>query len=294
MISFQREGVGFMANTAKSHTRLENSISLPPSQERVFLPRRLSFPIFYFLLCLVTFACSSQGQATTLISTPTAAPESILPTQPNETTLPAPFESTPSSAALAPTEPLPPTLEPTPLPLQSTALPTVVSNREFDSFVQTVMNGNSNEIVGVYVENVLALRVVQQPANDPAWVSSNDGEATEFLLAFVYAGNIGLLAHNYLAGRYFFSLKAGDLVQLIYGDGSVLDYEINEIREYQALQPRSVDSDFVDLQTGEMLTATNLFYAVYGGDHHLTFQTCIDRDNDSEWGRLFPIAFPVQ
>jgi hypothetical protein len=281
-----------MAKDAKSRTPQKHSLNPPPSPGRNSSTRHLPLSFFFFLLCLSAFACSSQPQASTQAISTSLQASPTLPSLPSftpEVTFPEQINPTPLSTE-APTQ----AELPSPFPSEPPPIPTEASNREFDAFVQTVMNGNSNEIVGVYVENILALRVVQQPSNDPAWVSANDGEATEFLLAFIYAGNIGLLAHNYLAGRYFFNLQDGDVVQLIYGDGSVFDYEINQILEYQALQPESVDSEFVDLLTGETLTASNLFYTVYGGDHHLTFQTCIDRDNNSEWGRLFPMAYPVQ
>jgi hypothetical protein len=210
---------------------------------------------------------------------------------------PTPSITDPAEEALRPTEtPAPtqlptdvptPTLEPPPEPT-----PTATIDRVFDTFVRSVMNGRSDLIVGVYVENILALPVVQQPSSSSAWVSPNDFEATQFVMAFVIAGNVGLLAHNFLAGRFFFDLKPGHIVQLIYGDGSVVEYELTEIKQYQALQPNSVYSDFVDLQTGETVSSTNLFNVVYAGEHHLTFQTCIEREGNSEWGRHFPIAYP--
>jgi hypothetical protein len=163
----------------------------------------------------------------------------------------------------------------------------------FDSFVESLKNGNPNQIVGVYVDGILALRVVQQPPGNAAYVSIRDGEATQFLLAWTIAGNVGLLAHNYLAGVYYFNLRSGDIIELVYGDGSVVEYEVDALRQYQALSPNSSTSDFVNLDSGATLTATNLFYEVYGGNHHVTFQTCIARDNSGEWGRLFVLAPPL-
>jgi hypothetical protein len=160
--------------------------------------------------------------------------------------------------------------------------------------VEQVKNGNSNQIVGVYVDNVLALRVVQQPPSKPAFVSNIKGTATQFLLAYTVAGNVGLLAHNYLSGGLFFQLKPGDVVQLIYGDGAVWEYEVGDIQEYQALNPTSPTSDFINLATGETLSANDLFNRIYSGAHHLAFQTCIQRDNLDTWGRLFVIAPPYQ
>jgi hypothetical protein len=163
----------------------------------------------------------------------------------------------------------------------------------FDAFVSKVKNGNANQVVGVYVENVMALRVVQQPPNQPDYVSVRNGEATQFLLAFSFAGNTGLLAHNFLSGKLFFNLKEGDVVEVVYGDGSIQEYEIDKIESYQALNPDSPTSDFLDVSNGETLSATDLFYRVYGGDHHVTFQTCIAQGNNSQWGRFFVLANPL-
>lgn len=181
---------------------------------------------------------------------------------------------------LFPTEIAPPTpTAPPPKPL-------------FDSFVESVKNDNPTQIVGIYVEDVLSLQVVQQPYDNPGYVSIMDGQATQFRTAYDVAGNIGLLAHNYLAGTTFFNIQLGDLVTIIYGDGNVADFEVVEIKEYQALTPSSPYSDFVDLRTGQTMNATSLFYEVYGGDFRVTLQTCINQDNNSEWGRFFVIAKP--
>jgi len=269
--------------------------------------KHLALPLLFTLLVLMSAACSTgvpQPSSTATLSAPAGLGTAIDPSLPSATPgfSSPPVETTNGQLSgtpfLLPTETLPslptqtfiPTQQPTAQP--TTVLPTEAISSEFDSFVLSVKNGNANQIVGVYVEGVLALRVVQQPPGQAAWVSTNDGEATEFLLAFTIAGNIGLLAHNYLSGRYFFNLQPGDIVQLIYGDGSYREFEIADIRSYQALSPQSPNSDFVDLVSGETYSATNLFYRVYGGEYHLTFQTCIERDNNSEWGRLFPMAYP--
>ena len=257
--------------------------------------KRLRQVFSFLFLCLVIASCTDidipaeNEPAATPVTFPTlaaATPEAaITPAELTTDTL------SPTETNLPPTETLVPsptaTLEPSPTP-------TVTPVREFDAFVQRVMNGDPNQIVGVYVEGTLALPVVQQPAGSPAWVSYNDDETTQFLLAYTIAGNIGLIAHNFLAGRYFFNLYPGQIVELVYGDGSVVEYEISTIDQYQALQPDSPYSDFVDLVSGETISANDLFYRVYGGEHHLTFQTCISRDNNTEWGRLFPIAYPYQ
>lgn len=254
--------------------------------DRLWMGRPRLFCGLLALAVLLLSACSTavsaganpQSQAVLFTSTP-AAPRST------PTPVPTVVEvSTPSA------EP------PTPLPAVT---PTEAVDRVFDAFVARVKNGRADKIVGVYVQDVLALPVIQQPSDangnpiNPGFVSENDDEATQFLYAYIFAdGNIGLIAHNYLAGRYFFNLQIGDLVELIYGDGRVEEYVISEMPSYRALSPRSTTSDFEDLQTGAIMTSTELFYRVYGGEKRVTFQTCIARDNDTEWGRFFPIAFP--
>ena len=67
------------------------------------------------------------------------------------------------------------------------------------------------------------------------------------------ANNYGMLAHNYLAGRYFFDVNVGDIVQLVFGDGDYQDFEVVEIQSYQALQPNNPRSEFIDLVSGDQL-----------------------------------------
>lgn len=160
----------------------------------------------------------------------------------------------------------------------------------FDRFVSSLINGNANQVVGVFVDGVLALRVVQQPASNPGYVSTKKDVATYFAMVYQYMKNTGLLAHNSLAGIYYFDLQPGQSVVLIYGDGSTAEYVVSDIDQFQALDPHSPTSNFVNLSTGEALTATQLFSLVYGGSSRTTFQTCIAQGGESAWGRLFVIA----
>ena len=143
----------------------------------------------------------------------------------------------------------------------------------------------------VYVPDVLALPIVQQPADDPYYVSSHDGEATQFSIASQY-GNIGLLAHNNLSGKSFSKLSVGQEVELVYGDGRVEGFIVTKVLRFQALQPQSQQSSFLDLDNSETLSANQMFNRVYTGSRHLTFQTCINANGDASWGRLFVVATP--
>jgi hypothetical protein len=162
---------------------------------------------------------------------------------------------------------------------------------DFASFVSSVHNGQAGVLRGVYVPWAFALPVVQQPANNSGYVAPLAEVVTDFR-DVKNVGNIGLLAHNFLAGKYFFLLQNGQEVRTVNGDGSVEYFHVTKILSYQALNPQSVSSDFIDLETGERLSAGALFQKVYQGARHLTFQTCIERNGNASWGRLFVIAEP--
>ncbi len=169
--------------------------------------------------------------------------------------------------------------------VEASALP------DLATFISSVQNGNANVLRGVYVDSAFALPVVQQPSSNAGYVSTIAGTLTQFSLATSY-GNVGLLAHNYLSGQYFFQLAPGEKVTLVYGNGRTETFRITNVYRYQATAPYSTKSDFIDLDTKEYLTANQLFTKVYMGTRHVTFQTCIANNGNSSWGRLFVIAEP--
>jgi hypothetical protein len=162
---------------------------------------------------------------------------------------------------------------------------------ELSEFVAAVHDGEAGVLRGVYVPDVLAFPIVQQPAKNANFVSSIDGIITQFNMPAQF-GNVGLLAHNNLSGRFFFDLAVGQDVRLVYGDGKIETFVITEILKYQALQPSSPYSSFRDLETNDTLTTNQMFQKVYLGDRHVTFQTCIAANGNSSWGRIFVMATP--
>jgi hypothetical protein len=161
-------------------------------------------------------------------------------------------------------------------------------------FVVAIKNGDPKTLVGVYVPGVLALPIVQQPSNAPAYVSSTPGVATQFRMAKEY-GTDALLAHNTLSGKLFFDLQAGQRVVLVFGDGRVRFYEVKELNSYQALSPNSPYSNFIDLtDPGVVLSAADVFLKNFGTGSQLVFQTCIESGGVESWGRLFVKAEPVR
>jgi hypothetical protein len=146
---------------------------------------------------------------------------------------------------------------------------------------------------GVYVPDVLALPIVQQPQDHPYYVSNRNGEATQFSIASQY-GNIGLLAHNTLSGKSFARLSAGQQVRLIYGDGRVEEFVVGNILRFRASEPDSISSSFYNLDRKETLSANEMFLRAYAGERHLVFQTCIEANGSPSWGRLFILALPKE
>lgn len=169
--------------------------------------------------------------------------------------------------------------------------PPVIS--DLATFAASVVNSEAGVVAGAYADGLFALPIVQQPGALAGYVSEVDNTLTQFGWPQLY-GIVGLLAHNYLSGQYFFQIWAGQRIDLIYGDGRIESYRVTAIYRYRATAPFSVHSDFVDLDTKEYLSAEGLFMKVYKGKKHVTFQTCIAKDGNSSWGRLFVIAVPEE
>jgi hypothetical protein len=88
------------------------------------------------------------------------------------------------------------------------------------------------------------------------------------------------LAHNSEAGRYFFRLGFGDLIAY---QGET--FAVDEFIFMQALFPTDPRGDLLDLESGIRLSARQVRGRVYADG--LTLQTCVWRDDDPSWGRLF-------
>lgn len=147
---------------------------------------------------------------------------------------------------------------------------------------------------GIYIKDVLQLPVVQQPASNPGYVSSANNTVTQFYTASYY-GSIGLLAHNTLAGSYFFLVDFDDPIYVVYGDGHLETYKVVDIRYYQALSPNSPYSSFVNLANPDQTIGyEQLFYETYGVSGRLVMQTCVEREGLDSWGRLFIIAEKIE
>jgi hypothetical protein len=98
---------------------------------------------------------------------------------------------------------------------------------------------------------------------------------------YMLAPSIVFLAHSDKAGEQF--------VQLSYGDEITYEgktYTVNEVIFMQALEPENTRGDLIDLESGKRYTAGEVIKRVYfsGG---MTLQTCVTRDGNPLWGRVF-------
>lgn len=155
-------------------------------------------------------------------------------------------------------------------------------------------NSNSFAIKGISSRSKFNLSVTYQPAGSPGFVTTSP-EAVTFFSTAVNYGSIGIIAHNYLAGSEFFELRPSNIINLSFADGHVETYIVNEVREYQALTPTSPYSSFINLANpSEIISYRDLFFETYGVNNRLVLQTCISKNNDDSWGRLFIIATPIK
>jgi hypothetical protein len=171
--------------------------------------------------------------------------------------------------------------------------PAVEATLELTQFVAQVDPDQSDHVLhGVHVTGTLALEVEQQPTGNSTYVSNRLRAATQFKNA-ADNGVVGLLAHNFLSGGLFYSLKIGQEVHLVYGDGQIENYRVSEIERFQKLDPASLSGDLVELSTGRRFTTNQVFQRFYTGGDHVTFQTCLAGGGLSNWGLVFIVAKPV-
>jgi len=159
-------------------------------------------------------------------------------------------------------------------------------------FIASLEGGDQGQVIGLYIPKMLAVRVVQQPINNPAFVSNMADAVTQFKLADLY-GSKGFLVHYNRVGKQFFDLKQGHQIFLIYGNGEYRKFIVHESLRFQALTPDSPYSSFRELgHLKPRYSTVELFNWVYGKRDRLILQTCIEVDSNPNWGRYFIVATP--
>lgn len=147
---------------------------------------------------------------------------------------------------------------------------------------QTAVSVAVVNAVRVSSPGVLDLVIEPQPEYDPGFVTREIGKASQFRSAAPY-NTVGILAHNSLSGEQFFNVRQGDWITVAFDKRQTSYYRVTGIEQYQALSPTSQFSDFIDLNTWERLTASQLFSRVYAPGNRLVLQTCLDAYGDSLW-----------
>jgi hypothetical protein len=235
------------------------------------------FLLTFLVICFALFGISRfftilnpsevKASSDTIPASGKAALAAFVFTQTPEV-LPKPTQNEPTLAAVTPADP------------------------SLDVFIHQVANGQAGVVRGLFVQNLLALRILQQPINDPGYVAREEGTATQYFRAGL-SGTVGLLAHNYLSGQLFFNLTKGQDLVLIFGDGKAEKYQVSEINDFERLTRSDMNSNFLELSTNQTTTATQVFARYYQKNHALTLQTCIARDGVADWGVRFILANPT-
>lgn len=161
------------------------------------------------------------------------------------------------------------------------------------AFAALVFTGESGVIRGVFVPDLFAYPIIQQPSGNNIYVSTKSDLVTQFRLAD-QNGVTGLLAHNYLSGQSFYDLEIGQRIWIVYGDGELRQYQVSSTSEFQKIAPTNLYSPLIDLSTQAERTTGEVYTQFYRGAHHLVFQTCLAGEGRLDWGLYFVMATPVE
>jgi len=143
-----------------------------------------------------------------------------------------------------------------------------------------------------------SLKIKQQ--SSPSQVINEDGVVTQFSLTDI--DTLGLLAHNFREGKKFTNLVIGSIVAIEYPSIHLSDeseyqpkkyYQVKRIVRYRADDPNNPYSRLQDLDTGTWYSVEEVHKRMYLEGEGLTMQTCLERNSNPNWGRLFIICDPI-
>lgn len=151
---------------------------------------------------------------------------------------------------------------------------------KLEEFRRSVRNGHSDQVLGVWVEGVLAFKV--SPGTHNSAPSTRDTAA-------VYSwaddhGVIALLIHNYLGGTRIYHLNPGVKIAVIYGNGGVDWYVVRNGTWYETrnYSHSGFKGPFRIWSCGDCdfdLSVQDIRRRHYTGTPHLAFQTCVETTN---------------
>ena len=135
-----------------------------------------------------------------------------------------------------------------------------------DKAIPITGNNKMPPVVILFIGNNKAIRVAQQPLNDISYVTDRDNLLTQIWSDKL--SSIGLVAHNYLAGKNFEGIKEGNQIVLVYDDETAQTFIVDNLK---------------------ILPFTTEIEKVYNKSDTLILQTCID-----EYNALIITAYPVK
>lgn len=159
-------------------------------------------------------------------------------------------------------------------------------------FLDRFLKDYIGEASWVSIESGFSLPIIQQPTGESSFVSTRANIITQFNSPGTY-GVTGLLAHNYLSGKEFYSLEIGQKVTVTYGEGIERNYKIVSIDRFKKIDRTSIYSNLVEVETNKEYSSTEVFNRFYNGSHRLVFQTCLEKDGRLDWGLVFITAEPI-
>jgi hypothetical protein len=99
------------------------------------------------------------------------------------------------------------------------------------------------------------------------------------------------IAHNSQDGIYFDSIQVGNVIH--YYDGNEwVGYRVRELRAMQATEPDSMRTELI--WNGDALTPEQIHQQIFNVPGTMILFTCISKDGNFRWGRLFVIADRIE
>ena len=92
--------------------------------------------------------------------------------------------------------------------------------------------------MAIYIGGKKFFKVELQPRGVPTFVSEKKNHVTSFEMPKKF-GNLGFIAHNYLAGKYFKDIGEGDQIFVLDGKSQTRRYLVKDIQRERALDPKN-------------------------------------------------------
>lgn len=144
----------------------------------------------------------------------------------------------------------------------------------------------------LYVPDLFGFPILPQPEGEHGFVSAKADRVTQFGLAARH-GVVGILAHNYLAGKDFYRLQLGQQLWIAASRHKVQLYQVIQIEAFQKIMRPGQPDRYVELSNDRVWSVAELFARYYTGRPHVVLQTCLEKNGRLDWGLTFIVAAPA-